>query len=630
MAFDASTARPLNGFDPNTAKPDAAPAATNSDVQDGTDEGALFAALHGAADTATFGLSDRAAALLGAGINDALGHPTSYHDAYARIKANVGKTAGNHPLAAAAGDVGGIVAGGGALSAGAKALESVPLVGDAARAAGKALALKSGEPVLNTAKAAATGAGFGAADAAGHGGNEDQILTSAGLGAVAGPVVGKVATSVVKALSPAADKAMRLLADKIGESPDVLQRAYRSFQQATGRVPTLAEIVGLKSSGELRQLAAGNSIVGTAATEAADRAAAARPTTLPQQIEATTGQPAQDISTLTQARKSRMDAAMKPIRGTRATIDTNDLSTLTDPRVRDAIRGDPDLRREVGHTIQEIEDSGSSDNLTVGELDAIRKGLRGRQAAYSNPANNLHNPHTAMGYGDVADRIAGLATGAEPGYQDALGQFEADSHYIRGFSHGLAGKDMGEASTPDLINSLQEPEGRQGYASGVQTRLAQQARGSEAGATRVANDLSQNAGTQDQVREALGPQAAAKLRATGEAEATGAERLNTIAPGAPNPGEQPSGRQAVQAGAAAMSHSPAGLMFHLARAVPSFSKLSPAVQGKIAEYLLNPRMTQQGINLLRKAGADNAAIRRLALAISANTGANSGEALAGQ
>jgi hypothetical protein len=259
-----------------------------------------------------------------------------------------------------------VVAGGGAISAAAKGLRALPLVGDAAGAVGDALALKKGAPIANTLKAAGTGAAFGAADAAGHGGDADQVLSSAGIGAIAGPVVGKVASSTIKALSPAATKAMALLADKIGETPDVLQRAYANFQASTGRVPTMAEIVGLKSSGELRQVAGQNPVIGAAATDAAAAADTARATTLPDHIEAVTGHPPQDINALTQARKTRMDSAMTPIRHTEVTLDTNDLSTLADPRVREATRGDPDLRRRIMDAQQELADSGQSTALDGG------------------------------------------------------------------------------------------------------------------------------------------------------------------------------------------------------------------------------------------------------------------------
>jgi hypothetical protein len=68
-----------------------------------------------------------------------------------------------------------------------------------------------------------------------------------------------------------------------------------------------------------------------------------------------------------------------------------------------------------------------------------------------------------------------------------------------------------------------------------------------------------------------------------------------------------------------MSHSPAGTMFHLARAIPEvFGKLSPKVQETIGRYLSDPTMAQQGINLLKKAGANQRDLRNLATSIGAD------------
>jgi hypothetical protein len=277
---------------------------------------------------------------------------------------------------------------------------------------------------------------------------------------VLGPVISKAATATLRTLAPAASKAMSLLADKIGESADTLERAYMNFRAATGRVPTMAEIVGLKTSGELRKVAAENSIVGEAATQMADATAAARPTTLPAHIERITGAPAQDISTIVSARGSRMDAAMAPIRDNTVGLDAHNITPLHDPRVRAATNGDPALRQRIGQAIEEVEQNGSSTLLTVNDIDAIRKSIRGRQSAYANPQATIHNPHTASSYGTLADDVSQLASHGTPDYATALSQFEADSHYIKGFKHGMAGKDVGDAADQSLIHSLGQPEGQ--------------------------------------------------------------------------------------------------------------------------------------------------------------------------
>lgn len=603
----------LGGAPADKATPPEADAANAAPV--GENEGALYAALHGVADTATFGMADRLGALGRSAVSTATGKPLSYAEAYAKIKANNAATDTAHPVAAIVGDVGGLLAGGEALAA-TGALRGV---------------VKAGQPIMNVVRSAGVGAGFGAADAAGHGGSADQVALAAAGGAVLGPVAGKVTSVAAKALTPAAQRAMSLLADKIGESSNTLERAFTNFRAQTGQTPTLAQIVGLKTSGELRQLAGQNAAVGTAVTEAADKAAADLPTSLPQHIEKVSGAPPQDINTLTTARKTRMDTAMTPIRTKTVTIDGGDLATFADPRLRAATNGDPALRNKVNA----VKDALSADpnaivnDLTVDDIDSIRKALRGRQASYANPQSTSHNPHTAVSYGKLADSVGSIASSQVPDYGTALEQFGADSDYINGFQHGMSGKTIGEAAKPSTIDSLNEPAGRDGYASGVQSRLTASARSSEAGAASTAKELSQTAGTSDQVAEALGAKTAVRLKAAGSKLATGTERLNTIAPGVPNPPADFSGRQLAQGAAAAVGHSPAGIMFHLSRALPNLSRLSPAVQKTIAKYLTDPKMTRQGIALLRRAGASNDDLRRLTASISGITGAHVGEAASG-
>jgi hypothetical protein len=86
--------------------------------------------------------------------------------------------------------------------------------------------------------------------------------------------------------------------------------------------------------------------------------------------------------------------------------------------------------------------------------------------------------------------------------------------------------------------------------------------------------------------------------APGAAETTSADRLGTIAPGAPAPTAQPNATQAAQAGAAALEpQRPPASSCHITRAIPGVSKaMSPAVQRRVAQYLLDPTMTQQGIS----------------------------------
>lgn len=638
MPFDPTTARPAaGGFDPATAQPapatasGAAPvnadrAAQGQDIgQDamGSAGSMLWAALHGAADTATFGLADKAAAGMAHLISPATGQPMSYDEAYSRIQANNAKSRGASPVSAAVGDVAGVAVGAGGL---AKVASKIPGV---ARAA-EALAPVAKQPFTNVSKAALTAGvasgGYTAADEAVRNGslNPDQIATNTVVGGALGPAVSKIGGAIARGVQNSSTKAMTLLASKLGETPDVLQRAFDNFNAATGRVPTMAELVGMKSQGELKALAANNPTIQEGVNNAADTAAAQRPMSLSQTIEDNGGPGgAQSISQLTQARAQRMTQAMDPIRDTRVGVDTNDAGLLDDPRVRSVIRADPQLSQRVRDAVEEARTQGQSDALTVNDIDSIRKSLRGQQTARANQAAGRdYNPHIAAQFGNLADNIGALGTAAEPGYADALDQFTKDSHYIKGFKHGYAGKTIGQADNQDLINSLNEAEGIAGHQAGIVTRTSDAAASSPAGATRTAAELAAGGGDSANLRGAVGQQGFSNIQNAAEAEDRGATALSNISGRVAPEAEGFSGKQVAQTVGAAASHSPAGVLFHAARAIPSMSKLPPAVQQQVARYLTNPDMTQQGINLLRRAGATDAQLRKLSVALSANAGLN--------
>lgn len=637
MPFDPTTAQlfdPTSATVPPAAATGAAPVNADRAGGDGVDIGQeamgdagsmLWAALHGAADTATFGLADKTAAGLAHMISPLTGKPMSYDEAYARVQSNNSKSTGNSPVSAAVGDVAGMAVGAGGL---AKVASKVPAI---ARAT-EALQPITRQPLRNVAKAALTGAaasgGYTAADDAIRNGeiNPDNVVTNTAIGAVVGPAVSKIGTALARGVQSSSTKAMTLLASKLGETPQVIQRAYDNFMAATGRVPTMAEIVGMKSQGELKALAANNPIVQESVNAAEDTAGAQRPQSLAQVIE-NNGGPAQDISQLTTARRDRMTAAMDPIRTSRVGLDNNDIGLLADPRVRAAIRQDPHLSGRVRDAIEQVGETGNSDLLSIDDIDSIRKSIRGRQAAFANPANSQHNPHIAQQFGNLADNIGALGTASEPAYQDALEQFARDSNYIKGFKHGNAGKTIGEADNPDLINALSEAEGVAGHQAGIVSRTSDAAASSPAGATRTAAELAAGGGDSANLRRAVGQAGFEPIQAAAEAENRGATALSNISGRVSPEPEGFSGKQAAQTVGAVASHSPAGVLFHAARAIPSFSKLPDAVQRQVARYLTNPSMTQQGINLLRRAGATDVQMRKFSVALAATAGLNTADTL---
>lgn len=631
MPFDPSTAR---AFDPSSAQPAPAAAPAAQPQQDSSPMGmvkeagdVLFTALHGAADTATFGLADKASAGILSTISPLTGEPMSYHEAYQKIQDNNGARSGRNPVASTAGDVAGMFIGGAGL---AKAASKVPALASAA----EALQPVARSPFTNVAKAAATGAaasgGYTATDDLIRNGDIDpnNVITNAAAGAVLGPAVSKIGTSIARGVQNTSTKAMMILADKLGENPGTLQRAYDSFNAATGRVPTMAELVTMKQAGELKTLAANNPAIQEGLNAAESTANSQRPQALAQNIE-NAGGPAQDITTLARARSDRMDAAMAPIRRTTVGIDQNDVGLLTDPRTMTAVRRakDPELRTRVSQAIDDVEQHGQSDILTVHDIDNLRQSLRSEQANLANTQSGRGNSVAAQHYGDHIENITALGTSAEPGYQDALSQFSRDSDYMHGFKHGTQGKAIGEAADAKLQRALESPEGQQGHAAGVATRNIDAAAASPSSAVRTADSIAAGTGDSAVLRQSMGQGNFDTVQRAAQAESTGAKRLSEMTGSVPNEPEGFSGKELAQGIGAAASHSPSGILFHASRAIPNFKKLPDPVQRQIARYLSTPELTQQGINLLRRAGAKDDQIRKLAVALSANAGLNAANTL---
>lgn len=649
MAFDPSTAQPYNpqpaqpAFDPasarpapSAAKPKTGLAGIEQAIVDATtgpkallgQDGAIYSGIHAAVNDGTFGLADKGTAAL----YHALHNDVPYATALAALKDTDHDAKTNHPVASIAGDIGGAVTGGGLAADGVKLAGAIPRIGKAvttaaellspaAKVEGAGAASNLARMTGNVAKSAAVGGAIGGGTEALQGGDAGQIAESTVAGAVLNPAITKGAGVILNKLQPVVSQSMKILASKLGETPEVLQAAFDNFRAATGSIPPLSAIVGLKSQGQLAELAAGHSLVGEAAMEGAQDFSVAANRALGPRIEAATGTPPQSISDLTQARKATMTSHMNGIRDQPVTLDSSHLDVLQDPRVRAATRDDPDLRRTVNDAVQEIGDNGRSSAMTVNDVDAIRQSLGSRQSAFANPNNSVHNSQTAQAYGAMRDRVTGLVdpnSQVGQAYQTALDQFAQDSHYIKGFQHGMAGKDVSAADTDKLITALSTTHGQAGYQSGLSTRLQNAAGDTLSGTSKTASALTEP-GMQQTLAQTFGPGAAADVGAAGAALSRGQAAVNAVAPGRVAADPEGSGIQAGQAAGALASHSPAGTLFHLTRAIPEvFGKLSPKVQETIGRYLNDPRMAQQGINLLKKAGATQQDLRNLAASIGAS------------
>lgn len=588
--------------------------------------GQLYAAAHGLEDTASFGLADRVIAAPVAAARTLMGDPTSYDEAYANIKQRAADATDAHPITTLAGDAAGLLTGGGLLAKGVEAAgKAIPAVARAAEAlapksaATIGRALTTGEKVGNIAKAAVIGGGVSAADTAGHGGDEDQILNSTALGAVAGPVLSKAGQLAVKAVRGPVDKGMALLADKLGEPISVLQNAFDNFRTSTGQIPTLAQIVGLKSQGELRLVAAGNPTVGELANQAAAESRATLPADLTRQVTTAVGQP-DNISTLMQTRSANMTQAMDPIRNQPVPLTSRDAALLQDPRIRAATTPTPGLRNRVNDVVDNLAQhpAGVDSTLTVNDIETLRQGLRDRQGAFATAGR----AGAARDVGELADNITDMARSAHPGYETALSGYENDSHFINAFEHGAAGREITDASDNGLIRSLNTQQGRMGYRSGVISRMVGRTNASEGSAANAADLLSGENATTQNLRTAVGTNNTDRLQDSANALRSGNESLQNIAPTNITPAsEGVTSSDIAHGAAAAVLHSPAAVTYQLSKVLKKAGVImSPEVQRVVGRYLFDPQMTQQGINLLRKARVDERDIKALTTGIAAATG----------
>lgn len=557
------------GAPPPPASPQEAARAAGMEA--GRNENPVTAGISQAARQATFGgqnYIDAGSRWLGQRLTG-VDNPDDFQTdlAYARGRSE-GEVEG-HPVASTVGGTAGAVMAGGAAGTALKGTRFASL-----------LAAQKGQKVANVAKAAATGATAGGATALANGDNLPDAARTAAISAVATPIAGKVATFTLSKMQPHAARAMQTLADTIGETPQTLQNAYQTFQHLTGRIPSMAELMGLKSQGKLRDLAKANPTISEAAMTAADMGG--RP--LHEQLGAINARGAsipQSAAELTSLRDSQMDAHMNtPHPQTGLTLNDTPINDphglLVDPRVEYALRPNSVLDARLGksgHTgLPPLLDRIQNNQTTIGDLETVRKALRDMQSQLMRPtAGSMHSrsPEQAKEFGDLAQKVEGLGVRHDPDYGLALNEYRAGSHYTDAFEHGLGGKAINDVPNGDtmLQRSLAHPAGIRGYQHGNALHTAQGA------------------------LEAIAP---ASVKTTD---------------GGLGPGH---------AAQAAMAASSGGLsaIYHGFRSIPVIGDRVPEkVQQIIAQQLFNPSTTRQGIANLTRAGVTAQDIRALGAAI---------------
>lgn len=566
--------------------PSAQDVAFSAGKEAGAAESPAMAGVRQAAQQGTMGLSN----YINAGVRYAgqrltgVDKPDDYATdlAYSRGESEGG--IGAHPVAGTVGGVAGTVMGGAAAKAALKATG----VGNAIL---DAMSAKKGQAVGNVAKMAATGGAIGGGGALAEGQDVPDAAKTAALSAVAAPVAAKGAGIALNKLQPVASRAWQTMAETLGETPATLSAAANAFRTLTGADPELAQIVGLKSQGKLRDLAKANPTIAQAAMTAADRGGAPLHEQL-QASQATNPSRPQTQAGQTAARDDFMDSTMQQI-GHTPVHDTH--GVLLSPHVEMALMPDTKLNARLdslggagssGGTGRAVLDRVLNNDTTLADVDFIRQKLRDQQSNFSNPSigsEHPKNPEAAKEFGDMANKVEALGKRSHPDYGSALDQYRTISDYSDAFQHGLDGKSFAdETNDTRLLKNMQ----------GAQSKI------------------------QGGVKMSRGENAVKAGYEHGNALYQGQQALNAIAPGSVSTPDAGPGARHIAQGAAAVASGGLNSVIHGLRALPVVGdRLPEKVQAVIAQQLFNPKTTSQGIANLTRAGAQAKDMRQLAASI---------------
>lgn len=582
--------------------------------------GTVQSTAQGIANAATFGNADvvDAAARYAGQRLTGVKNPDDFSTDLAYVHGAQQQTTANHPYANLAGNVLGAAAPGAALAKG--------VIG-ATRLTGT-LALKAAQPVANALRLAGEGAIGGGAYSAIAGGSQgakdtgtvagtaEGAVTGGGEGALAGGVAGPVLAGVAKgtvsafdALTPASQRAIGVLAGKIGMDAKSLAQTMADFRTSTGHAPTIADVMNAKNVANAAPLIADHQSSAASMLEARDAKAAALPQQMQSGIEAggTTPTPLAATPTLATARvgdlKIAQNAQMNQTMGDRSrpqalanqpvAVSPQEQVVLNSPLVHLAVRNDPILRQRLGDMNDEIGARGQSASMTVDDFDRLRNALRSMQTQTLNPNSvNSGHPQLAANYGQAADDVSQIASQQHPQYGQALDAYGRQQDLIAGFEHAQAGKSLYDVPSMGDIRSLDTPEGRAGLELGARSRLAQTAGETESGALSTADNLRQ--GAPSKTLESLPASEGAALKARGAAEAQGMTNYNALSPSAvPDQGAKTvQGLKNVAEGAVALGgHALTGFKAHSIFRLLTAQKVRESTANAIVELLTKASRT---------------------------------------
>jgi hypothetical protein len=562
------------------------------------------------------------------------GAPVDYQTAENQYQAQRNYLSREHPVASGVGGLAGAIDTGVIGGAGLKAAGLLSPVTNA-------LAATEGQVVGNIAKmglagaaaGAAQGAAQGGAETAASGGDAGQVgqatlqggAGGAALGGVLGPVASFAAPAVARTFAPLTTKAAAALGRLMGEDPNAVSSAWSQFQLAAGRAPTMAELAGIKAQSEIAKAAKVSPSLGEGLVTAQDAADQARVGSMQAQAAPPTPTAAGDVENAT---KAQGDLDYEAARQHSFNISTKD---------DDALGGVSPAEHLAASVLPQA-------GLKTADLVRIRNGLKAGtlsgedaqliQSKLGDVVRSSHSPAAVTAQADLADFLS------QPGNEDANAALDtARANFAAGKSaaEGAAlGQKVVTAPTNEYLAALRGQTDAQavGTAQGASAAL-RQAVEDPAGALATARALATDTGLHSRLSAVFTPEVADALRDMGAKEAAAAEALSAVTPRTPAPESSKDNATIMQGmhGIAVLGAAAPWLKALHAAKIFIGAAPSEAVMRTVTKYLTDPAMTRQGIALLRKAGADNAGLRRLAISAAAMSGALTGSAagnLAGQ
>lgn len=559
----------------------------------------------------------------------------------------------NEPIAST---VGGAVGGTAAALVGGEALKAGGLAVPAA------LRLQQGQNLLNAGRLAVGGAAAGGVQSGLQAGGEQvaqgNIAEAPGAalnaipggvlaGAAAGPagaVLGKVIGGPMSAGAGLPGKTAMALSKVFGESANDLQTAWRTFQQETGRAPTMTELSTLKQLGMIDGAAKSSAPITQALRQASAASDAARSAQMQSTFsEGMAGQPTAASPQAFENLRTQQGNIDYP--SSRAMPDFN-VSTEDSPDFAGASPADhlaATIVPQAGlKTPDRIRIVAALQNGTLSSADAqtLRSALgaaagRGQYSAglSSARADLDHilsmpgNEASAAALNKANANSAALATagsGAEHG-ASILGSSTPSAYTATAEATGITppGTGLAPAGSGHNGGPAINPEFAQGMQAGANDSLSAAA-ATPRGAVNLAARLGSDDNLHAKLAATFGQDAADALRVLGKREDAAASALdpysNRLGPSeeSDTPGLVTSALHGI---ATAASHGGWAAVHAVRAALPLMKvKMAPAVQEQVAKYLSDPAMTTQGINLLRKAGASSAALRKFAISIAGAAG----------